>query len=510
MKISFLLHFYQPHNQQADILDRIVNESYRPLVNGFLENPKFKVMVNISGALTQLLYEKGYEDVIEGFTKLSERGQIEFTESAMYHAFLPLIPEEEIVRQIEQNEEANRSLLGESYQPQGFFSPEMAVSDKVFKIVSERGYKWMPAPQLARIAGYPEPDKFYKHKKHGTYIFFRNKRVSSLVLASTIRDAEGLIKETQDLHKQDKYWFSVMDAETFGHHRIGHDKVLFEILGRDFFEPVLISELLEEDLPVEEVELRDCTWTNTEQDFHLEGEKSSFILWRDPENPIHKLQWEFLDYVLGLLKKYEKKGGAKYEKAREEMDKAIASDQFWWASVKPWWSLEMIEVGAFDLKDVVVKLGANKKELAKAEDYYRKILDQAFAWQRSGIIRQKHLENSSTFMKEPFKKRTPSEWYNQIILEFTDEMEKAAQKREFEKAVKWRDAVLKLEQGTDIYDVLHVVDELWSARQIPSVKPFLEHDWDELSEFAKKHLQDAANKEEFKEWKRRKSKQENS
>jgi hypothetical protein len=214
--------------------------------------------------------------------------------------------------------------------------------------------------------------------------------------------------------------------------------------------------------------------------------------------------------VLGLLKKYEKKGGSKYEEARVEMDKAIASDQFWWASVKPWWSLEMIEVGAYDLKDVVVKLGASNKELAKAEDYYRKILDQAFEWQRSGVIRQKHLENSSTFMKDPFKKRTPSEWYNQIILEFTDEMEKAAKKREFEKAVKWRDAVLKLEQGTDIYDVLHVVDELWSARQIPSVKPFLEHNWDELSEFAKNHLEDAANKEEFKEWKRRKSEEENS
>ena len=238
--------------------------------------------------------------------------------------------------------------------------------------------------------------------------------------------------------------------------------------------------------------------------------KRLIVSWHDPKNPIHRLQWDFLDYVLGLLKKYKKKGGPKYDEARVEMEKAIASDQFWWASVKPWWSLEMIEVGAYDLKDVVVKLGASKKELAKAEDYYRKILDQAFEWQRSGVIRQKHLENSSTFMKDPFKKRTPSEWFNQIILEFTDEMEKAAQKREFEKAVKWRDAILKLEQGTDIYDVLHVVDELWSARQIPSVKPFLEHNWDELPEFAKKHLQDAANKEEFDKWKKKKSEEENS
>ncbi len=504
MKTTFLLHFYQPHNQQDDILDRIVNESYRPLVQGFLGNTRFKVIVNINGALSTLLEEKGYHDVIEGFKTLAARGQIEFTDSAMYHAILPLIPEEEIMRQIDQNNALNRQIFGEVYQPKGFFSPEMAVSDKIFKIVSEKGYQWMPAPQLAMINGYPAPNKLYKHKKFGTYVFFRNKRVSSLVLASTVRDAEMLIQETKDLHEDDKYWFSVMDAETFGHHRIGHEKVLFEILAKDFFEPTLVSELLEEGLPVEEVELRDCTWTNTEQDFHLEGGQNSFILWHDPKNPIHKLQWDFVDFVLAQLKKYKNKDNAHYKQAREKMDLAMASDQFWWASVKPWWSLEMIEVGAHDLKEVITTLNPGKKELAKADNFYRQILDQAFEWQRSGLIRQKHLENSATFMKESFKKRTPSEWYNQIILEFNDEMEKAAKKREFEKAVKWRDAIMKLEQGTDIYDVLHVVDELWSARQIPSVKPFLEHNWDELPEFAKKHLQDAANKEEFEEWKKRK------
>jgi len=151
MKITFLLHFYQPHNQQDDILDRIVNESYRPLVEGFLDNPRFKVIVNINGALSTLLKEKGYHDVLDGFVKLAERGQIEFTDSGMYHAFLPLIPEEEIVRQIKQNGEANRSIFGEVYQPKGFFSPEMAVSDRVFKVVSEKGYKWMPVLSFSRF-----------------------------------------------------------------------------------------------------------------------------------------------------------------------------------------------------------------------------------------------------------------------------------------------------------------------------------------------------------------------
>ncbi len=508
MKITFLLHFYQPYNQQTDILDRIVNESYRPLVNGLLADPEAKVVVNISGALSQLLRDKRYYDVLESLAKLAKRGQIEFTGSGMYHAFLPLIPEEEIMRQIEQNERTNKRIFGEVYKPAGFFSPELAVSDKVFKVAAKLGYKWMPAPQISYTKGYPEPDRFYIHKKSGMYVFFRHKKVSSLVLSATVRDVKSFITETTDLHNKDNYWFCVMDAETFGHHRVGHEKVLFEILKDKFFEPMLVRDLLKEKLPVEKVNIRDCTWTNTEQDFELKGQVNSFVLWKDPNNPIHEMQWKFVDYVLKTLKKYKNKDSEPYRNARKLMDSAMASDQFWWASVKPWWSLEMVESGAFNLKEVirVLKGGSGRtKEDKKADRMYRAIMDKAFEWQRSGLIRKKHLENSSTYLKEPFKKRTPSEWYNQIILEFTDAMEKASAKRDFEKAVKWRDAILKLEQGTDIYDVLHVVDELWSARQVPSVKPFLEHDWDEIPELAKKHLRDVKSKKEFEAWKKRKN-----
>ena len=504
MKIAFLLHFYQPHDQQDDILNRIVNESYRPLIKGLLERPRAKIVVNITGALTKLLDEKGYSDVLDGLKTLSERGQIELTGSCMYHSFLPLIPESEALRQVQLNDEANQRIQSKSTKPVGFFSPEMAISQKVLSLVEKQGYKWLAASEVARADGVVTADKLYT--RNGLKIFFRNKRVSSLILSSVIRDAKSLIRETKDLHQSDKFWFCVMDAETFGHHRIGLEKVLFDILDDDFFEPVTVSDLLnsQEQFVTEEASLRDCTWTNSEQDFHLKKNQNSFILWRDPENPIHKMQWKLTDLVVESVENYKNKEEQGYKQARALLDMAIASDQFWWASVKPWWSLEMIEQGAHNLKHVASVLDPNGAISKKAEKLYRGILDQAFEWQRSGYIRNKHLENSATYMKEPFKTRTPAEWYNQIILEFEDEMKKAGEKREFEKAIKWRDAIIKLEQGTDIYDVLHVVDELWSARQIPSVKPFLNHNWDELSEFAKKHLQDVMTAEDLENWKKQK------
>lgn len=507
MRIVNLLHFYQPHNQQEDILNRIVNESYRPIIKGLLERPDARIVINIAGVLTKLLSDKNYLDVINDLRKLHERGQIELTASAMYHAVLPLLPESEIKRQIKQNEEINRNFFGESYQPVGFFPPELAIDEKVLKIVPELGYQWIAVPQVAYGPETSVPDYIFKDNKTEIKVFFRNKRVSVLILSATVRSVEDLIKETQDLHKSNKYWFTVMDAETFGHHRIGHEKLLFEILDSPFFQSVTVSDLLRMDLSVEEAAIRPSTWTNQEQDFWLDKEQTrattakSFILWQDPKNPIHKLQWELTELAISKATDLRGENSPNWREAREKLDKAIASDQYWWASAKPWWSLEMIEQGAYALRDVLFTLEKEGVAAQKAEELYRKILDQAFEWQRSGYVRQKHLEASGTYMKQPLKERAPAEWYNQIVLEMEQEINDAAEKQDFERAIKWRDALIKLKQGMDIYDVLHVVDDFWLARNLPwgatKVKPFFAHKWEEFSEFAKQYFREYDTEEKF-------------
>lgn len=515
MKIINLLHFYQPPNQQYDILDRIVNESYRPILKGLVDRPLARVVINISGGLTQLLIDNKYDDVLERLKLLIDREQIEVADSAKYHAFLPLLPRDELIRQIEQNNKLNKDVFGSRYNPKGFFPPELAVSNEVVKVVSDLGYEWLAAPELAYGGGFLRYDKLYKDSRTGVGVFFRNKRVSAMILAATVRSAEDLYNETKDLQDTQKYFFTVMDVETFGHHRVGHERLLFEILDYRGFETITVSDLLLENFDSEEVDIRASTWTNEEQDFWLDKERKktteakSYILWKDPSNPIHKLQWELVDLCVETINSPEynddNKVDAKWKLARNKLDIALASDQFWWASAKPWWSLEMIESGAYALKDVILTLDPDSKLKGKVDLLYRQILSHAFEWQRTGYIRKKHLEDSTTHMKEPFSKRAPAEWYNQIVLEFEDEMMKAAEKRDYEKAIKWRDALTKLKLGTDIYDVLHVVDELWSARQIPSVKPFLLHDWDELSAFAKKYFKDVKEREEFVKWARKRS-----
>ena len=50
-----LLHIYQPPTQFAEVLKRITEESYIPLVEFLTRNPQAKLTLNIPGSLTQQL-----------------------------------------------------------------------------------------------------------------------------------------------------------------------------------------------------------------------------------------------------------------------------------------------------------------------------------------------------------------------------------------------------------------------------------------------------------------------
>lgn len=155
-------------------------------------------------------------------------------------------------------------------------------------------------------------------------------------------------------------------------------------------------------------------------------------------------------------------------KIEEGLDKAMASDYFFWASGEPWWSLEMIEKGALTMLNTLKFLpSVTKANIRKGEDYYREIIATAFWWQRSGKI-EAMAKKYKEAVRIPFKERTLSEYYYAFLEILKKEMGKAAKKRSFEKAIMWRNAIWKLETKNDIYDTIHIIDLL--RMQMPEPK----------------------------------------
>ena len=177
---SLLLHFYQPPTQIHSVLNKVTEESYRPLIKVFSDNPNAKATVNINGVLTEMLAEHGKSDVISGLAGLAEKEQIEFTGSGKYHPILPLIPRDEIYRQISANHRANRKLIGNNYRPQGFFPPEMCYGKNIIEPVLNAGYKWIIMGGIACPVEWPMDTVHYIDSSSGKLsVFFRDDVLSS-------------------------------------------------------------------------------------------------------------------------------------------------------------------------------------------------------------------------------------------------------------------------------------------------------------------------------------------
>ena len=458
------LHMYQPAEQQPDILEAIVRQSYRPLLLGLERQRRARLTLNVNGALLELFDRDRYHDLIDILRQLGKEGRIEFTSSAKYHAFLPYLEQSEIVRQITTNNETNTFYLGPAYRPRGFFPPEMAYDEKLAPLVEELGFDWMILDEIAcgGDGGQVDYANVYRVKGRKLKVFFRERRLSNLIMSAVVRSGESLREAMREDLKTSRYVLTAMDGETFGHHRPGLVEMLFDVLGAPEFELITVSDIPRYYPEEREVVPVTSTWASSRQDI----EKGiQFLSWSDPDNSIHTWQWDFTKLVLDEVYAMDPRH-PHYELVRNKMDAALSSDHLFWASGKPWWSVEMIEVGAYRLLDTLRRIPAVAPgKLEKARDFYENIISTAFNWQRSGKIRAMMREQRS-ILRIPFKDRTLGRGGRErgvyyAFLNMMQRLEKeAAGRGEYEKAILWRDAIYKLQHKLDIYDTINAIDLL--------------------------------------------------
>ena len=348
---AFLFHIYQPPVQIPIVIKQIVNESYKPIMEALRDHPEAKITLNINGTLTEQLHDFGFDDLIGLITTLASRGQIEFTGSGKFHPLLPLIPEPEIKRQITLNNETNQHFFGKLFNPRGFFPPEMAVSEEVFKTVKKAGFDWIIMSGIANTL--PEfPTNHISVLPNGLKLLFRDDYISIDCAFDKINNVEAFsnrlkYKETSE----DMYIILGLDGETFGHHVKHAIKdfliPLFQALPhRDDVKLCTVSEIVDR-FPKGFTQVpRDSSWSTMPYDI---ASDVPFPLWLDPNNEIHLEQHRFFMYALTLIhlsNKYRESMDDEkkriFDNARNLLDRGIHSCQQWWASKRPWYSPDMI------------------------------------------------------------------------------------------------------------------------------------------------------------------------
>jgi alpha-amylase/alpha-mannosidase (GH57 family) len=373
---AMLLHFYQPPTQVHSMLDKVSDEAYRPLIAVLKANPNARLSVNINGCLTEMLAEHGKLDILQGLDELVQQKQIEFTGSGKYHPILPLIPQTEITRQINENRRTNRKFI--SYQPRGFFPPEMCIGTNIIDPVLSTGHDWIIASGIACPLEWPIDTIHYVNSPAGKLsVFFRDDVLSNRISFHEI-DVPGFIKHLLVFgrdKKDDIYIVTAMDAETFGHHiknwendfldalykELAGDpdpktsrsaekkpeKLISTELAGNIIKPVTISELLHYFKVGKAIKPKPSSWSTGVEDLR---KGNPYPLWNSPDNQIHQLLWEHLNLSIEMVNKAVRAVENNSEQHppnffMELLDPALHSDQFWWASKKPYWEVNLINRG---------------------------------------------------------------------------------------------------------------------------------------------------------------------
>lgn len=379
------LHLYQPANIEDFYIEESFEKSYARLIRLLTANKNLKFTVNISGCLLQRLADRPNDYKIEGenlfvvLQRLIKSGQLELVSSAAYHGFLPLLPEAEVRRQIKENKEILEKYFAKDFKVRGFFSPEMAYSKELARIIKDEGYEWLILDSISAVNQSLDFDKVFIDEDSGLKIIFRNRQYSR---AYPPDEVKKLIVENKK-----SLLITATDAELYGLRHKDHSAEMEKIVKNEKLETKNISEYIssfsQEDL--ERIKLRRSSWESEEKDL-AQGE--SFIFWKNRKNPIHRDLWNLSYLSLDLLDKFPNDKNAYWQ--RWHLVRGLASCTYWWASASDFsfnfgplaWNPDIVERGLEDLIRSVraIESKDSLKDKLKAEVIYLRIKKNL--WQR--------------------------------------------------------------------------------------------------------------------------------
>ena len=379
------LHLYQPANLETFKIKEALDKSYWRIIRLLEEHPDLHFTLNISGCLVErLVFEKELE-FIRRLRRLVGRGQVELTGSAAYHAFLPLLPAGEIIKQIKENEAILKKYFGKNLKLRGFFFPEMAYSAPVARIVKKLGYHWTILDEISfsgRSRLQPNPNCLYLDKASGLQIIFRHRRLSSAYVPDQLNKillAKPVPRQAK-ITGSDKIIITATDSELYGLRHQDQSAELEKIVKRPDLKTETLSWLIEQIAKLESKKIKvfPASWETSSAEIKL---SQPYQLWHNKSNRIQTGLWQLaqLELVLGEKFKNDKN---KYW-YRWHLVRGLASCTFWWASGRDFsavfgpraWSPDDIERGLEDLIRAGRSLADPRSRAGKqrAEKIYLKI-----------------------------------------------------------------------------------------------------------------------------------------
>ena len=121
----------------VDEIPKVIEQSYIPVLEILLDIPNIEVVLNFTGVTLEILNSE-YPEVIDLLKEGIEKGKFELTGCGYSHPIFPLLPIEDMHKQIEFNLNVLEKTL--NYTPKGFWLPELAYDPIIPKILKDHGF----------------------------------------------------------------------------------------------------------------------------------------------------------------------------------------------------------------------------------------------------------------------------------------------------------------------------------------------------------------------------------
>lgn len=303
--LALLLHLYQPPWQRKDVLDRIVDNCYRYIIE--YNGPGIDFNINYS--LIELLKNSGYEDVLRGFASLQKR-ECEITNSAAYHPIIPLIlsldgGEGVIQYQIDLNRKGLRKI---GIVTNGFFPPELAIDKTTLNFLQNKT-EWALTDAVCYDAVNRGTIPYnYIALYSGLPVVFRSRDWSNeFTLGMPGRNDFDLRNYVDRLKSGVSNWFGddgyiilAFDGETFGEQVVQYRARLEEFVGRiseKGIQVVRISDLLRIYLERKKIQISPGSWSTDVSDI---SRGFYYPLWLG-NNYMHRIWYEGVKRIVDAI-----------------------------------------------------------------------------------------------------------------------------------------------------------------------------------------------------------------
>jgi alpha-amylase/alpha-mannosidase (GH57 family) len=346
-----VLHFYQPPTQEAEITKQILNVCYLPVLRSLSQKSDIGLTLNLSGSLLLQLQQLKAVEFFDLVQKLLARGQIELTNSALYHPLLPLTPPDVVRRQIAGNQQLLEELF-KIHQFPVFYPPELAVDSATLNLIDGQSV----------IIDQAAVDSSSPLVKSGSKILLVNNHSLCELFRSYPR--ELLVPTVLDLVNKNcpdgGLLFTVNDAELFGHHYVERIQVLKDLFDAKDIKFITASRAISQfgQKSVTVTDIKASTWQNC----------PNFSLW--DKNDLQQQYLKLLELAHTLS-------------TNDFLDRGYSSCYLYWLSNWPWWHPGLVAKGVENL----IRSAPDDPSVAAAA---QKFLDNIWQYHRSGQVEENY------------------------------------------------------------------------------------------------------------------------